>query len=101
MFRDFGAGNYIPCSPRQVFEQGVLFGGQFNQLSAAPDFVRTRVYPQVGDLDRFRPERSTAPEQCARPSKKLMKIERIGQVIIRPCVKSGDAIVNRVARSDV
>jgi len=41
MFRDFGAGNYITCAPRQVFEQGVLFGGQFNQLSAAPDFVRT------------------------------------------------------------
>src|SRR5215510_1260441 len=98
VFGDLGAADDLAGAPRQVFKERVFLRGQLDLTPAASDSARPHVDAEIGDLYGLRTQRGTTPQQRPQARQQFMKIERLGQVIIRAHVEPRNAIRRRVAR---
>ena len=100
VFQDTGAGLNPPGMAKQVLKKRVLPVSQAQHPLSSTRNPLGGDQLQVGEAELHIEGRLGAPRQRSQPGKQLFDREWLGEVIIRACVESGDAIGQSVARGE-
>ena len=77
----------------QIFEQGIFLQGEVDPLAAPSHFARGRVQCQIVDLEHAGTLGGAAAKQGANSGEQFVDGEGLGEVIVRSCVKTLDALI--------
>src|SRR5262245_18818351 len=94
-----------PCDhmsgpPHERLEQRELLRRQLHLRVAAPDPSRRRIETKVADNELRGPLNIAASRQCAQSGEELGERERLREVVVRPGVEPGDAVLDGVPRCE-
>ena len=67
-------------------------------MPVSPRLAGRRVESQIADLEHARPLGRAAADECPQSGEQLGERERLHEIVVRPGVQSGDAILDTVAR---
>src|SRR5450432_916746 len=98
MLRNLFPAHHAALVQDQVFEKGVLLGGEVDILAGARDAMAAGIENEVGDVYYPEAQAGGAAEQGTEAGEKFLEIERLGEVIVSAGIEARDAIVHRAAR---
>ncbi len=85
--------------PQEKLKEKELHASELYRSPRPTDLSRSEIEGEVAIAQDFaRLGRAGTPEQCAKPRQELLEGERLDQIVVRPGVEPGDAVVDTLAR---